>query len=138
MPIRSTGRSACTTTHRTAACPAAPRPRPRRAPAPLPAAVAAVRVAARVVRAGSKVAAKEFATTATGPAGRLPLSPDLLRNAPSGDLFGWTQNAGMGWDPATLGRPELLILSTQGGLRAADGSPIALGFHSGHWEVGLQ
>jgi putative YjhG/YagF family dehydratase len=43
----------------------------------------------------------------------------------------------MGWDPAALGRPEFLILSTQGGLRASDGSPIALGFHSGHWEVGL-
>src|SRR4029079_6984332 len=24
-----------------------------------------------------------------------------------------------------------------GGLRAEDGTPIALGFHSGHWEVGL-
>src|SRR6202035_4827661 len=30
-----------------------------------------------------------------------------------------------------------LILSTHGGLRAEDGTPIALGFHSGHWEVGL-
>ncbi len=34
-------------------------------------------------------------------------------------------------------RPEFLILSTHGGLRAADGTPIALGFHTGHWEVGL-
>ena len=33
--------------------------------------------------------------------------------------------------------PEYLILSTHGGLRAADGTPIALGFHTGHWEVGL-
>ncbi len=32
---------------------------------------------------------------------------------------------------------HFLILSTQGGLRAADGSPIALGYHTGHWEVGL-
>ncbi len=32
--------------------------------------------------------------------------------------------------------PEVLILSTHGGLRAEDGSPIALGFHTGHWEVG--
>ena len=30
-----------------------------------------------------------------------------------------------------------LILSTQGGLRADDGSPVALGYHTGHWEVGL-
>src|SRR5262245_58615378 len=80
----------------------------------------------------------DFATKTDGPSGSLPLTDEMLRHAPSGDLFGWTENAGMGWDPATLGRPEFLILSTQGGLRAADGSPIALGFHSGHWEVGLQ
>src|SRR5262249_9419360 len=29
------------------------------------------------------------------------------------------------------------ILSTSGGLRNPDGSPAALGFHTGHWEVGL-
>ena len=33
--------------------------------------------------------------------------------------------------------PQFLILSTQGGIRAADGTPIALGYHTGHWEVGL-
>ncbi len=76
-------------------------------------------------------------TTAAGPAGRLPLTEELLREAPSGDLFGWTQNAGMGWQPAELGRREFLILSTSGGLRNPDGSPIALGYHTGHWEVGL-
>src|SRR5262249_35298668 len=59
------------------------------------------------------------------------------RNQPSGDLFGLTQNAGMGWEPAELGRKQFLILSTQGGLRAADGRPIALGYHTGHWEIGL-
>jgi putative YjhG/YagF family dehydratase len=74
---------------------------------------------------------------ASGPAGILPFTPDLLRNSPSGNLFGWTQNAGMGWDPSKLGGTEVLILSTHGGLRAPDGTPIALGFHSGHWEVGL-
>lgn len=72
-----------------------------------------------------------------GPGGALPLTPELLRHAPSGDLFGWTQNVGMGLRPDQLGRPEFLILSTHGGLRADDGSPIALGYHSGHWEVGL-
>jgi putative YjhG/YagF family dehydratase len=76
-------------------------------------------------------------TTAAGPAGRLPVTPDLLRHAPSGDLFGWTQNVGMGLNPALLGRDEYLILSTHGGLRADDGTPVALGYHSGHWEVGL-
>jgi putative YjhG/YagF family dehydratase len=76
-------------------------------------------------------------TQAPGPAGSLPFSPEMLRTAPSGDLFGWTMNAGMGWDPSKLGGTEVLILSTHGGLRAPDGKPIALGFHSGHWEVGL-
>jgi xylonate dehydratase len=77
------------------------------------------------------------ATHARGPQGSLPITAEMLRNAPSGNLFGLTQNAGMGWDPTRLLDPEFLILSTHGGLRAADGSPIALGFHSGHWEVGL-
>jgi len=78
-----------------------------------------------------------FASTVKGPAGALPVTDDLLRHAPSGDLFGWTQNVGMGLSPTLLGRKEYLILSTHGGLRAEDGSPIALGYHSGHWEVGL-
>ncbi len=43
----------------------------------------------------------------------------------------------MGWSPDALTGPEFLILSTQGGIRAADGRPIALGYHTGHWEVGL-
>jgi len=76
-------------------------------------------------------------TRALGPAGKLPLTAEMLLNRPSGDIFGLTQDAGMGWDPAELGREEFLIISTQGGLRAPDGKPIALGFHTGHWEIGL-
>ena len=76
-------------------------------------------------------------TRAAGPSGALPFTPEMLRNAPSGNLFGWTQNAGMGWNPAALGGKEFLILSTHGGVRAPDGTPIALGYHTGHWEVGL-
>ena len=72
-----------------------------------------------------------------GPPGALPLTPEMLRTRPSGDLFGWSQNAGMGWAPAALGGREFLILSTHGGVRAPDGTPIALGYHTGHWEVGL-
>src|SRR5690242_21764764 len=75
--------------------------------------------------------------SSTGPAGALPLTDELLRHSPSGDLFGWSQNVGMGWSPSLLGGREFLILSTHGGLRAEDGTPIALGYHSGHWEVGL-
>jgi putative YjhG/YagF family dehydratase len=72
-----------------------------------------------------------------GPAGELPISSEMLLNEPSGHLFGLTQNAGMGWNPADVGKPQYLILSTQGGLRADDGTPIALGYHTGHWEIGL-
>jgi putative YjhG/YagF family dehydratase len=76
-------------------------------------------------------------THAAGPSGSLPLTDELLRESPSGNIFGLTQDAGMGWDPAELNRQEFLILSTQGGIRAADGRPVALGYHTGHWEVGL-
>ena len=76
-------------------------------------------------------------TTGPGPTGRLPLGADQLRAMSSGELFGWTQNAGMGWDPKALVGKQFLILSTQGGVRAPDGTPIALGYHTGHWEVGL-
>src|SRR5207244_1240740 len=76
-------------------------------------------------------------TKAPGPAGSLPLTEEMLLQAPSGDVFGLSQNAGMGWDPAEVGRKPFLILSTQGGIRALDGRPIALGYHTGHWEIGL-
>ncbi|MGA2621491.1 MAG: YjhG/YagF family D-xylonate dehydratase [Thermoguttaceae bacterium] len=76
-------------------------------------------------------------STAPGPAGRLPLDPAGLAAMASGDLFGLTQNAGMGWSADRLQGGDFLILSTQGGLRAADGKPIALGYHTGHWELGL-
>jgi len=77
------------------------------------------------------------ATHAPGPPGLLPLSEEMLLTQPSGNLFGLSQNAGMGWAPDRLLDPEFLILSTHGGLRADSGDPIALGFHTGHWEVGL-
>jgi putative YjhG/YagF family dehydratase len=76
-------------------------------------------------------------TRAVGPAGSLPYTAEMLATRPSGDLFGWSQNAGMGWNPSALGAPEFLVLSTHGGVRAPDGTPIALGYHTGHWEVGL-
>src|SRR3954454_22764947 len=76
-------------------------------------------------------------TNAPGAEGSLPLTEDMLLNSPSGDLFALSQNVGMGWDPAEITRTQVLILSTQGGIRADDGTPIALGYHTGHWEVGL-
>lgn len=79
----------------------------------------------------------DVATHVAGPSGALPLTAEMLRSRPSGDVFGWTQNAGMGWEPSKIGGREFLILSTHGGIRAPDGTPIALGYHTGHWEVGL-
>ena len=79
----------------------------------------------------------DVATNAAGPRGSLPLSSDMLLNAPSGELFGLSQNAGMGWPVTEMLGPQFLLLSTQGGVRAEDGKPIALGYHTGHWEVGL-
>jgi putative YjhG/YagF family dehydratase len=79
----------------------------------------------------------EVQTSAAGPAGSLPLTEELLLHAPSGDVFGLSQDVGMGWNPAELNRPEFLLLSTSGGIRAPDGRPIALGYHTGHWEIGL-
>jgi xylonate dehydratase len=79
----------------------------------------------------------EVQTKAEGPVGSIPLTDSMLRDWPSGDLFGLTQNAGMGWTPSEVDRDPFLILSTQGGLRAPDGTPVALGYHTGHWEVGL-
>lgn len=79
----------------------------------------------------------EIRTHGPGPSGSLPIDAQILSESPSGDLFGMTQNAGMGWNPAEVGRKSLLILSTQGGLRAQDGTPVALGYHTGHWEIGL-
>ena len=80
----------------------------------------------------------EVETRAPGPAGRLPLTEDLLRHSPSGDAFGMSQDAGMGWEPSDPADRQYVILSTLGGLRAttmARRSPS--GYHTGHWEVGL-
>src|ERR1700677_3374512 len=87
--------------------------------------------------AGADPRIYEVKTRAAGPAGRLPITDEMLRNQPSGNLFGLTQNAGMGWKAEEVGRKQFLLLSTQGGVRAADGTPIALGYHTGHWEIGL-
>jgi putative YjhG/YagF family dehydratase len=76
-------------------------------------------------------------THADGPSGKLPLSDEILRNWSSGDLFGLTQSVGMGFDPRRVLGDQYLILSTQGGVRNPDGTPVALGYHTGHWEVGL-
>ncbi len=80
----------------------------------------------------------DLQTRGDGPSGKLPLTEEMLRTEPSGNLFGLTQSAGMGWDPANLSNDAYLILNTHGGVRDGDGRSIALGYHTGHWEIGLQ
>jgi xylonate dehydratase len=94
-------------------------------------------IAAEQVFDGAANLFAETKTHAPGPEGTLPITAEMLLTQPSGNLFGLSQSAGMGWEPARLLDPEFLILSTHGGMRAQDGTPIALGFHTGHWEVGL-
>ena len=79
----------------------------------------------------------DIRSNAPGPRGALPVTRGMLLDRPSGDLFGWGEDAGMGWDPGKLGGDEILLLSTHGGVRAPDSTPIALGYHTGHWEIGL-
>jgi putative YjhG/YagF family dehydratase len=76
-------------------------------------------------------------TTTDGPAGSLPLEAEQLASMSSGELFGWTQNVAMGLAPKRLTDREFLVLSTLGGVRGPDGSAVALGYHTGHWELGL-
>ena len=76
-------------------------------------------------------------TKAPGPSGVLPFTKEQLATHPSGHLFGWTQNVGMGWPADKVAGGDYLILSTQGGIREPDGAPVALGYHTGHFEVGL-
>ena len=77
----------------------------------------------------------EFETHSEGPSGSLPFTSDILMNESSGFHFGMSQSAGMGWEPSELLRKHFMVLSTSGGLREKDGSPIALGLHTGHFEL---
>ncbi|MED4226262.1 YjhG/YagF family D-xylonate dehydratase [Neobacillus cucumis] len=86
---------------------------------------------------GNNPAIFSIKTKAHGPQGKLPLTDRMLREEPSGNLFGMTQNVGMGWKPTKLNGKQVLLLSTQGGMKDTNGDPIALGYHTGHWEVDL-
>ena len=88
-----------------------------------------------ILESNSTFTNKFIQTHATGPKGKLPFTPEFLIDNPSGDHFGMTQNAGMGWNPKELMRKQFIILSTSGGIRDDDGSPVALGLHTGHFEL---
>ncbi len=76
-------------------------------------------------------------TRGQGREGALPLDEEMLLNEASGNLFAMTQNVAMGWHPEEVNREQYVIVSTMGGLRADDGRPLALGYHTGHWEISL-
>ncbi|HOM16785.1 MAG TPA: YjhG/YagF family D-xylonate dehydratase, partial [Thermoguttaceae bacterium] len=76
-------------------------------------------------------------TVGPGPEGRLPITEQILLDSPSGVIFGMTESAGMGWPADRLTGPHYLMLSNLGGIRASDGRPTALGFHTGHYELGM-
>jgi len=69
--------------------------------------------------------------------GEFPVTEEILRHAPGGDIFGMSQDVGMGCDGKRLTDSQVLILTTMGGLRKEDGTPLALGYHTGHFELGL-
>ena len=45
----------------------------------------------------------QIRTRAPGPSGKLPLTIEEVVEAPSGHIFGYSQNAGMGWKPRRTG-----------------------------------
>ena len=63
-------------------------------------------------------------THADGPEGVLPLTPEALRNSPSGNIVGMTIDAGMGWDPSTLANGDVMMISTYGGLKKMTARPL--------------
>jgi putative YjhG/YagF family dehydratase len=90
---------------------------------------------ADVLGTGADPATREIMTHADGPKGTVPFTAEFLIEEPSGNHFGMTQNAGMGWNPSELMRKQFIILSTVGGVKEEDGSPVALGLHTGHFEL---
>ncbi|MBT4126367.1 MAG: YjhG/YagF family D-xylonate dehydratase [Chloroflexi bacterium] len=90
---------------------------------------------ADVLGTGADPATREIQTHADGPKGTVPFTAEFLIEEPSGNHFGMTQNAGMGWNPSELMRKQFIILSTVGGVKEEDGSPVALGLHTGHFEL---
>ena len=49
----------------------------------------------------------EIRTHSDGPTGTVPFTPEFLVDEPSGNHFGMSQNAGMGWNPAELLRKQI-------------------------------
>ena len=93
-----------------------------------------------VLQAIDSLDAKSYAvaTRAAGPQGSLPLTDEML-SALAQRRSVRPQRKTPAWVGARPKWPDRssCCLSTQGGVRADDGTPVALGYHTGHWEVGL-
>ena len=50
---------------------------------------------------------RETKTHAPGPGGVLPITAEMLLTQPSGNLFGLSQNAGMGWEAGRSARSRI-------------------------------
>jgi xylonate dehydratase len=72
----------------------------------------------------------QFPLKSPGPEGTLGYTEKDLRERPSGDLFGMSQNAGMSGKGERATDPNMVILSTLGGWPNT-----ALGAHTGHNEL---
>ena len=59
---------------------------------------------------GSAASVSSNRVVGAGPIGHLPLTRRQLLDSPSGNLFGLTQNVGMGWSADALGGPEYVIV----------------------------
>ncbi len=90
-------------------------------------------VAQDILKPGPK-SIYDVQTKAAGPGGKLPMTADFLRNSPCGHVFGWIENVAQGWPADDFGKKQFLILSMNGGIRAPDGTPIALTYSTGQFE----
>ena len=68
---------------------------------------------------------------------RAAADPADADGIPSGNLFGMTQNAGMGWDANKLTGKEVLIIGTRRHPRRGR-TPGRAGLPHRHWEIGMQ
>ena len=65
-----------------------------------------------VTSASSDETIFEIKTTAPGAQGELPLTEEMLLNRPSGDIFGLSQNAGMGNTSTMRGTRRLIAIQS--------------------------
>ena len=73
-------------------------------------------------------------TEARGPVGRLPIGEADLLERPSGDIFGWTQDVGIGLEPFGTQPPGGLTSALRAASARADGQPAGPRVSYGAWK----